>query len=199
MNINALRAKGTQVSLQTRTFWQHTVVFLRFDAWKCLVLCVCRPAAAGRHVCSGVAVWLSGRVGSELGRGQHASGGLQQLQLRRWRAHLHQPHLRRREHLHLELLVHLGLLQLHLRTGTKDAIQVRFAVSIQNGASVDAEFCEYIFLFFSPQISGSWGWWCKLPVWGSPAQTMWPRPVSPTVCPWPAGTVCRRHLVRRRM
>lgn len=59
------------------------------------------------------------------------------------------------------------------------------------------DFVNVFFCFF--QISGSWGWWCKLPVWRSPAQTMWPRPVPPTVCPWPAGTVCRRHLVRRGM
>lgn len=73
-------------------------------------------------MCAAVAVRLRGLTGAGLGGRQLASGRLQQLQLLRRAAPLHQRQLPGR--LRLELLVQLGAVQRFLWAGTEDQIQV---------------------------------------------------------------------------
>ncbi|KAJ8278768.1 hypothetical protein COCON_G00058340 [Conger conger] len=77
------------------------------------------------------------RCPQELGRGQLAPARLQQLQLRRRSAGLHQSELRGGR-LHLELLVVLGALQRHLWVGGENALQV----ADPHSAEADCQFEE---------------------------------------------------------
>lgn len=88
-------------------------------------MCMNRWVATRWGVCEAVAMWLHRCTWAKLGCRQPAPGRLQQLQLRRRSALLHQPNLCRKEQLHLELVVQLGLLQCYLWGRTENTLQVR--------------------------------------------------------------------------